>query len=313
MATTLAEYAKLSSDVLLQGVIETVIKESPILQTMPFIDIVGNGLTYNREKTIPTARFYAVDGTWEAPEAVSFDQLTATLKILGEDADVDNYVKATRQNIQDIEAAIIELTAKSVRHKFEQTFLYGTTADFLGMSADTNAFDGIIKLIDTSQPGDGVVTMGGTGAALTLSKLDELIDAVKSGKPDMLLMSKRSRRKLTALVRASGAYLETVKGEFGDFTQLYNGIPIAVSDFILDTHTLVGGYETAVTGGSCSTIYALCFGEGAICGVQGAGGLTVEQLGSLESKDATRTRIKWYVAIADFCAQKRAALIGVAD
>jgi hypothetical protein len=48
MALTLAEAAKLSNDILLSGVVETIIKDSPILQRMPFIEIVGNGLTYNR-------------------------------------------------------------------------------------------------------------------------------------------------------------------------------------------------------------------------------------------------------------------------
>ena len=313
MATTLAQYSKLSQDVLLQGVIETIIRESPILQALPFIEIVGNGLTYNRERTLPTATFYAVNATWQAPEAIEFDQLTAVLKILGEDADVDNYVKATRQNVQDIEAAIIELTAKSVRHKFEETFIYGTTTAFLGMAADPNAFEGIIRLINTTTAGDQVVTMGGTGATLTLSKLDELIDAVKGGKPDLLLMSRRSRRRINALVRASGAVLETSKDDFGNFIQLWNGIPIGISDFIRDSHVLTAGYETAVSGGTCSTIYALCFGEGALAGITGPGGLTVERIGSLESKDATRTRIKWYCALADFSRVKRAALIGVQD
>lgn len=313
MATTLAEYAKLSNDVLLQGIIETVVKDSPILQQMPFIEIVGNALTYNRENSTPSAAFYAVGGSISAPGAFTFSQQTATLKILIQDADVDNYVKATRQNIQDIEAAMLELAAKAVRHKFEETFLYGTTTSFLGMTADANAFDGIIKLIDTSQSGNQVVTMGGTGATLTLAKMDELIDKVQGGKPDLLLMSKRSRRKLNALVRASGAYLETEKNAFGEYIQLYNGIPVAVSDFIKDTHVLSSGYETAVTGGTCSTIYALRFGEGAICGIQGPGGLQVEQIGSLESYDATRTRIKWYCGIADFNTIARAALIGVTD
>ena len=45
MSVTLAESAKLSNDVLLQGVIETVIKDSPVLQAMPFIAIVGDSLT----------------------------------------------------------------------------------------------------------------------------------------------------------------------------------------------------------------------------------------------------------------------------
>ena len=50
MALTLAEASKLSNDVLLQGVVETIVKDSPVVQRLPFIEIVGNGLTYNQEK-----------------------------------------------------------------------------------------------------------------------------------------------------------------------------------------------------------------------------------------------------------------------
>jgi hypothetical protein len=50
MALTLAEAAKLSNDMLMQGVVETIVKESPILQRLPFIEIVGNGLTYKQKK-----------------------------------------------------------------------------------------------------------------------------------------------------------------------------------------------------------------------------------------------------------------------
>ncbi len=39
MALTLAEASKLSNDVLLVGVIETIIKDSPILQSLPFIEM----------------------------------------------------------------------------------------------------------------------------------------------------------------------------------------------------------------------------------------------------------------------------------
>ena len=47
MALTLAEASKLSNDVLLQGVVETIVKDSPVLQKLPFVEIVGNVLTYN--------------------------------------------------------------------------------------------------------------------------------------------------------------------------------------------------------------------------------------------------------------------------
>lgn len=52
MALTLAEAAKLSNDMLMQGVVETIVKDSPVLQRLPFIEIVGNGLTYNQVVTI---------------------------------------------------------------------------------------------------------------------------------------------------------------------------------------------------------------------------------------------------------------------
>jgi hypothetical protein len=307
MATTLTEAAKLSNDVLLQGVIETIVKESPILQVCPFTEIVGNALTYNREKALPAAEWHAANDDWVTSPAVTFDQLTATLKILGQNADVDNYIKQTRSNVQDIEAAIVELTAKAIRHEFERAFLYGNSA------TDANQFDGIIKLIDTGTASDQVIAAGATGATLTLAMLDQLIDAVLGQKPDLLLMSRRSRRKLNALARAAGSNLEVGTGKLGEFVQLYNGIPIGINDWILNTHTLVGSVETAYTGSTCSTIYALCFGEGAVCGITGPGGLTVEPIGAMETKDASRTRIKWYVGIADFSKVKRAALIGAQD
>ena len=306
MAMTLVEAEKLSNDVLLQGVIETVIKDSPILQGLPFIQIVGNGLTYTKEKTLPTVDFYEVGGVWveSTPE---FEKPTATLKIMGGDADVDNYLKSTRSNIQDLEVAVIEEKSKALRHEFEKEFLYGNE------TTNPKQFDGLIKLIDTGTASDQLIVMAAAGATLTLTKIDELIDAIKGGKPDMLLMSRRSRRKLQALARAAGSNLEVGTGKLGEFVQLYNGIPIAISDWVLDTHTVAASVETLYTGDVNSTIYAFQMGEGALCGISSPEMLQIERIGSLETKDATRTRVKWYVALCLFSAVKAAALIGVQD
>jgi len=306
MALTLAEAAKLSNDILLQGVVETIVKDSPVLQRLPFIEIVGNGLTYNQEKTLPSVDFYDVGDTW-VESTPTFEQKTANLKIMGGDADVDNFLKSTRSNVQDLEAAVVELKAKAVKDKFEETFIYGD------ITANPKQFDGMRRLIDTATAGDQVIAMGDTGATLTLAKLDELIDVVKGGKPDMLLMSRRSRRKINALVRASGAMIDSDRDQWGNFVQLWDGIPIGVNDWILDTHVVSGGVETDTTGGTCSTIYAIQIGEWALCGLTSPGHLTVEPIGSMESKDATRTRVKWYVSLALFSSVKAAALIGVQD
>jgi len=306
MALTVAEASKLSNDMLLQGVVETIVKDSPILQRLPFIEIVGNGLTYNQEKTLPGVDFYDVGDTW-VESTPTFEQKTANLKIMGGDADVDNFLKTTRSNIQDLEGAVVELKAKAVKDKFEEIFIYGDA------TANPKQFDGLRKLIDTTTASDQIIAMGDTGATLTLAKLDELIDAVKGGKPDMLLMSRRSRRKINALVRASGGLVDNDRDQWGNFVQLWDGIPIGVNDWILDTHTVSGGVETGTTGGDCSTVYAVQLGEWALCGLTSPGHLTVESIGSMESKDATRTRVKWYVSMALFSSVKTAALIGVKD
>jgi len=156
MALTLAEASKLSNDMLLQGVVETIVKESPVLQQISFIEIVGNGLTYNQEKTLPSIDFYDVGDTW-VESTPTFEQQTANLKIMGGDADVDNFLKSTRSNIQDLESAVIELKAKALRDKFEEIFIYGDA------TTNPKQFDGLRLLIDTTGASDQVIAMGDTG------------------------------------------------------------------------------------------------------------------------------------------------------
>ncbi|MGH2608120.1 MAG: major capsid protein, partial [Tepidiformaceae bacterium] len=138
----------------------------------------------------------------------------------------------------------------------------------------------------------------------TLDKLDELIDKVKGGKPDLLLMSRRSRRTLNVLARTAGSFLEADRDQFGQMVQYYDGVPIGINDYIADN-------KTVGTSNDCSTIYTMQFGEGSMSGLTAPGGLTVERVGSLETKDATRIRVKWYASLALFNTVKLAKLTGV--
>jgi hypothetical protein len=92
MAMTKAEAAKLTQDLLLRGVIETVIKESALFQLLPFMEVTGTAVTYNREATLPAASFYDVGDTW-TEATPTFTTVTAGLKIMGGDADVDNFLQ----------------------------------------------------------------------------------------------------------------------------------------------------------------------------------------------------------------------------
>jgi hypothetical protein len=105
-----------------------------------------------------------------------------------------------------------------------------------------------------------------------------------------LLMAKRTRRKLSALRRGSGNLLETDIDAFGRRALFYDGIPIIVDDWIpIDE-------DQGTTTDSCSSIYAVKFGASGIMGIEN-GGIQVQEVGELETKDATRHRIKWYAGI----------------
>ncbi len=289
MALTKVEAAKLSNDLLLRGVIETIVKESVLLQMLPFMEVTGTAVTYNREATMPAATFYDVGDTW-SEATPTFTQVTATLKILGGDADIDNFLAATYADTNDIEAEIIGLRAKAVAHKFSDAFFNGDSG------TDPKSFDGLTKVLTgTSQE----ITAGTNGAQLTLDMMDQLIDLVMPVKPDALFMSRRTRRKLKSLRRSSGTILETEINQFGQRIESYDGIPVIVDDFISDA-------QTQGTSSNCSSVYAVKFGQG--IGVMGLehGGIQVEPVGELETKDATRWRIKWYTGLAVF------SMLGVA-
>ncbi|HEY4668879.1 MAG TPA: hypothetical protein VIH05_03810, partial [Tepidiformaceae bacterium] len=236
---------------------------------------------------------YDVGDTW-AEDTPTFTQATATLKILGGDADIDNFLKSTRSNIQDLEAAVVQLKSRAVQALFDDTFVNGDEV------VNPDSFDGLDALVEAGQ----AVSMGVNGGSLTLEKLDELVDKVRGGKPDLLLMSRRSRRSLNILARTSGSFLEADRDEFGGMLQFYDGIPIGLNDYIADD-------QTVGTSSDCSSIYAMQFGEGGLSGLTAPGGLTVERVGSLETKDASRIRVKWYAGLALFNAVKLAKLEGV--
>jgi len=291
MALTKVQASVLSNDMLLRGVIETIVKDSAILSFLPFMEVTGTSVTYNREATMPAASFYTVGDTW-TEATPTFTKKTATLTILGGDADVDNFLQQTYTDTNDIEAEVIASRAKAVAHKFSETFITG--------DGTSNSFEGIDELIPAGQ----TLSMGTNGAALTLDKLDELVDAVKPGKPELLLMSKRTRRKLKQLRRADGISQETSLNEFGQQVETYDGIPLIVDDFVPDD-------QTQGSGTALSSIYALKFGTDAgLMGLEN-GGIQIERVGELETKDATRTRIKWYCGLALFSELGVAKLTGI--
>jgi hypothetical protein len=293
MPLTLTDAARLTQDMLLRGVVETIVDESAALRYLPFVQVVGNTLRYNQEVNLGNVDFYAVGDTW-TESTMTVAEKTAKLTILGGDADVDAFLQQTYSDPNDLRALVVAAKAKALAHTFSDTFFNGDSA------INTKQFDGVKKL----SVGSRTMSKGPNGAVLALDHLDELIDMIKPGMPHALFMSKRSRRKLSSLRRASGSVLEVSTDQFGRRVLTYDGIPVEVDDHIPDN-------ETKGTSTDCSSIYAVQFGfQTGLCGLDNSG-IQVQPLGALETKDAWRTRIKWYCGLALFRDIALARLEGV--
>src|SRR3972149_2639928 len=308
MALTLAQAALLSNDVVRQGVIEAIVKESGLLERLPFIEMVGNSLKYNRELTLAGAEFFAVGSTW-TESTPTVEQKSAALKILGGDADVDKFLAQTRANVQDLEAVMLELKAKAVAHRFDYEAVYGDDA------VDALGFDGL-HAMEEEGPAAQTFAMGTTTTpgALSLKKLDEVIDAGRPGEPDFLMMTRTQRRGISAYARSLTSPVTYQPSELGQRVMFYDGIPIVVNDHQLHTEVITnGGLEvTSATGGTGASIFALKVGEGQLSGLTN-GGVQVESVGALETKDATRWRCKFYCGLALFSVLAMARLGGVSS
>ncbi len=268
MALTIGEAAKLSRSMLVRGVVETLVTESSVLRVLPFMTVTGSSLTYNQEATLGNADFYAVGDSW-AESTATFNKLTANLTVLGGDADVDNFLQRTYSDTNDLRATVLQKKAKATAYAFNTAFFSGDS------SVNPKSFDGLAKLVPNAQKVDG-------GGGFNLDKLDEMLDKIKPGRPEVMFMSRATRRLLLKQLRTAGNLLETSRDAYGQPVYSYGGVAVYLDDNLDDDN-----------------IYALKLGMDGVMGLQN-GSISVTDLGQLETKNALRARIAWYCGVALF-------------
>jgi len=78
----LLEQTKYGKDPLRAGIIETFVEHSPVLEILPFINIVGNAYTYLQEEKLPGVAFRGLNAGYTASSGVINPQ-TEAFKIFG--------------------------------------------------------------------------------------------------------------------------------------------------------------------------------------------------------------------------------------
>ena len=303
---TLVESAKLSQDLLYAGVIESVASVDPFFEILPFQDIDGNALTYNRENVLGDTQFIGVGDVITAKNAATFDRVTSSLTTLIGDAEINGLIEATRSNINDQRAIQVMSKAKSLGRKFQNALING---DGTG-----NSFQGLMSLIGSNT--NQLIDTGTNGSTLTFELLDQLIDSVmdKDGQVDYILASARTIRSYYSLLRSLGGASigDVVTLPSGAQIPAYRNVPLFRNDFI-PTNQVKGSATTA------TTLFAGTVDDGS--GKHGIAGLTakreagmrVENIGKSESKDETITRVKMYCGLANFSTLGLIAMPGITN
>src|SRR5438105_3798163 len=111
-SVTLLEAAKWGDDLLKKGVVETIIRESPILETLPFVTIQGNALKHMQEETLPSVSFRGVNATYTRDFGTDSEHYWG-VAILGGEVFVDNFIVRTRGNLGDVKARQFQKKAKA--------------------------------------------------------------------------------------------------------------------------------------------------------------------------------------------------------
>lgn len=126
MALTLVEAAKLNSgDVIRSAVIEQYARSSGVLLYLPFEDIQGNALRYNREQKLPGIGFRGVNEAYQESTGV-LNPVTEPLVIAGGDLDVDKFIVDTMGEVQRSTHETMKIKALSLA--WEATFIKGDSS-----------------------------------------------------------------------------------------------------------------------------------------------------------------------------------------
>ena len=294
-AVTLLEASKAmySSDMLKRGVVEIIIRESPVAEQMPWMTIAGNALKQQVEAELPTVGFRDVNETYTQDFGTDTERYWGTT-IMGGEVFVDNYLVRVRGDVTSVKTRQYAKKARAAALTLDKYVVdgTGTAKDFKGINALINDGFGFTH------------TPNANGGALTLDALEDAEDLMRKGSPDAIWANKYHRTKITRLARSSVSgvsLIDTTTDSFGRRVTTWNGTPIRILGDDKDGNQILDFDETCGNSSVTSSIYFVKFGEDNICGLLGAGGsFEVVDFGEIQSAPGHLGRIEFYPGLAIF-------------
>lgn len=305
MAMTLFEAMKLASTPAQKAVINEFLS-SELMSVVPFRSVPGGGVHYNTVESLPGVGFRGINEAFTEGVGVINPQSEA-LKIFGGDLDVDKFVVDTEG--PQSRAIHTRLKVEALRLRFERSFIKGDSA------SDSREFDGLQNRIGGNQ----LISNNDAGGALSLNKLDEMMDRVRAGTGlRILIMNRALKRRIEGASRNTsvGGHVNYIQDEMGREAMMYRGARIVAIEDDNEGNEILAFNEASPDGTTStnnSSIYCVRFGDMLTTGIQGLNGIQVRDLGELDAQSVFRTRVEWFLSICIYNGRSVARLHGIQD
>lgn len=247
MAMTLNDMKAGMTDKVAQQVVDIFLRESEILQMLPFDNCVspsgGSTLTYSyMQKKLPSvAAFRALNTEYTASEA-TLEKKSADLKVFGGKFSMDRVLKQAEGQFNNMAYQIEEKIAAAIS-LFHYTLINGNA------TTDTKEFDGLDKMLaGTSTEFNGSAVIDISTMSNLKTNADQLYEAlqllIKSTDADALLMNTSMIGKVQTMARILGYKTESEEA-FGRKVVAMDGVRF----MDLGKHYTVS--SSTVTGNDC--------------------------------------------------------------
>lgn len=263
---------------------------APILQYAEFYTMVGNSDKVAKNSEAAGGNVRAINSNFTGDNSTtSFADVTLT--ILGDTIRTDQALERRGYTVQSERARQLEEFSRGIGRFFMDQLING--------DGTSNALTGLNTLMPSGQVikyvgnNGGVLPVGNSDSNKALQQgfieqLDELIASVAGG-ATVLICNDKIKARLQAVLREY-VTVTTIQDATGQAMQLtqYNGLPIIDAGFKKDgTTKIITNAETLGSSTTCSSVFAVRFGERVDLSLATTNGLNVKDLGLVSQKYET--------------------------
>ncbi len=312
MAYTLAQLAKLETQAFKKGIMMNMLRDSKIMEVVPWTPVQSLQSLAVRIRTLPTGgAFRKIGGTYTEATDGDIEQVWESVYIFGGELKFDRIFDKVQNVIVDPKVQQTQMKLKSMTLDFNNYFINGDQA------TDPDGFEGLKKRVSGMPSRQLLVGCTTTTSATPVSStaaarlfLDSWEKAwYRAGGTDVkgIFLNEGMYLGFPAVLRylaySGGNVLDVTKDSYEREIITYKGAPLIDVGLKKDQSTEIITNTEADSGGQgteCTSVYFASFNEEqGVTGIQ-LGGMEVYDIAETVDGPFTMKRIEWPVGLASF-------------